>query len=94
MKKLFGLILAIAFTQNLWAQNEDLGDGLFYCHSCNAKGNGYQFAKQMNIPNPHQYIVDTTPVNLPVKTGNTNDQKINLDSLLKRYIEKIAVCQN
>ena len=29
MKKLFGLILAIAFTQNLWAQNEDLGDGLF-----------------------------------------------------------------
>ena len=52
-------------------------DGLYYCHSCNATGNAYQFAQYKGIPNPHMYINDDnnntykyTPVNLSVKTGN------------------------
>ena len=54
-------------------------DGLYYCHSCNATGNAYQFAQYKGIPNPHMYINDDnnntykyTPVNLSVKTGNNS----------------------
>ena len=62
----------------------DLGDGLFYCHSCNAKGNGYQFAEQMNMPNPHKYIKDNgsyQPVN-QVASGDLDDKpKISQEKL-------------
>jgi len=62
----------------------DLDDGLFYCHSCNAKGNGYQFAEQMNIPNPYKYIKDNDsyqPVN-QVASGDLDDKpKMNQEKL-------------
>ena len=33
--------------------------GCYWCHSCSAKGNAYQFAGAMNHPNPIQWIEDT-----------------------------------
>jgi hypothetical protein len=30
----------------------NLETGLYYCHSCSAKGNAYQFATLMNVPDP------------------------------------------
>ena len=35
-------------------------NGLFCCHSgnCGVSGNAYQYAKDMGIDNPNQYIVD------------------------------------
>ncbi len=32
--------------------------GLWNCKACGVKGNAYQFAEQMNIPNPQQFIND------------------------------------
>ena len=36
--------------------------GLYYCHSCSAKGNAYQFATLMNVPDPKSWYnnKDTT----------------------------------
>lgn len=33
--------------------------GCYWCHSCSAKGNAYQFAGAMNHPNPSEWIDDT-----------------------------------
>ena len=34
--------------------------GCYFCHSCGAKGNAYQFAVEKNHPNPKQYINGST----------------------------------
>ena len=43
--------------------------GLYYCHSCSAKGNAYQFATLMNVPDPGEWLSnsDTPAVDRSIK---------------------------
>ena len=42
---------------------ETIEAGFYKCYGCDAKGNGVQYAKAMELPNPHQYINNTNGTN-------------------------------
>ena len=46
-------------------------DGVYYCFSCGAKGNAYEYAKENNLDNPSQYRtnnIHTPQEYIPVNT--------------------------
>ena len=59
---------------------ETIEAGFYKCYGCDAKGNGVQYAKAMELPNPHQYINNTNGTN-----GTHFDKKENLTNLTISY---------
>ena len=64
--------------------------GCYWCHSCGAKGNGYQFAKAMNHPNPSQWIDDKDKQLLNTQYGRNTDE-IDLWDKAKDYQKNLSV---
>ena len=60
------------------------GSGLWNCKACGVKGNAYQFAEQMNIPNPHQFINDD---NVPFVSSVPPKPTISIDQINQQFEE-------
>jgi len=65
--------------------------GLWNCKSCGVKGNAYQFAKDMDMDKPHQYIKET---NGYIKPYEPTKQDIDCESLLLKYVDNLDTYSN
>ena len=64
--------------------------GLYCCHSCDAKGNAYQFALAKNHPNPSQWIDENNKQPPHPKNGRKPPQ-IDLWKKTKSYQKNLSI---
>ena len=71
--------------------------GLWNCKACDKKGNAYYYAKDMNVPNPHQYILDDSNgykeqyqqnVDLRVNSTESTENLIQMMNEFKSNLKK------
>lgn len=60
--------------------------GLWNCKSCGVKGNAYQFAKDMDMDKPHQYIEET---NGYIKPYEPIQHDLDCETLLVKYLDNL-----
>ena len=60
--------------------------GLWNCKSCGVKGNAYQFAKDMDMDKPHQYIKET---NGYIKPYEPIQHDLDCETLLVKYLDNL-----
>ena len=65
--------------------------GLWNCKACGVKGNAYQFAEQLNIPNPNQFIIDDNVTYVPPPPKKAPIQKDKLIKIFKEHQDRLKI---